>query len=83
MAENYRPWTWEVPEAHESIKRDMIPRQDAHDRVSGQAVYTRDIRFPGMLYAKILTSPYAHAKILSKPSRGAHRCTGYTQIRRP
>ena len=80
MAENYRPWTWEVPEAHESIKRDMIPRQDAHDRVSGQAVYTRDIRFPGMLYAKILTSPYAHAKIISMDTSQAEALIGVRDI---
>ena len=58
-----QPWTWKPPESSESIKRSMS-RQDAHDRVCGIAAYTRDIYLPGMLYAKILTSPYAHAKIM-------------------
>jgi len=65
MAENYQPWTWQIPESDESIQSNMIPRQDAYERVSGHAVYTRDVYLPGMLYAKILTSPYAHAKIVS------------------
>ena len=59
---DYRPWTWEVPEDYKKTQASM-PRQDAHERASGKAIYTRDIYFPGMLYAKILTSPYAHAKI--------------------
>ena len=46
MAE--QPWTWKVPEASENIKRTMS-RQDAQERVSGQAAYTRDICLPGML----------------------------------
>ena len=53
----------------------MIPRQDAYERVSGQAVYTRDIYLPGMLYAKILTSSYAHAKIVSMDSGSQYTCT--------
>jgi CO/xanthine dehydrogenase Mo-binding subunit len=61
-SESYKPWTWKKPEGSEEMKSDIV-RQDAYDRVSGQAIYTRDILLPGMLYAKILTSPYAHAKI--------------------
>jgi CO/xanthine dehydrogenase Mo-binding subunit len=77
MAE--QPWTWKVPESSESIKRTMT-RQDAHERVSGQAAYTRDIYLPGMLYAKILTSPYAHAKIVSMDTSQAEALTGVRDI---
>jgi xanthine dehydrogenase molybdenum-binding subunit len=31
------------------------------EKVLGRAIYTRDVELPGMLYAKWLTSPYAHA----------------------
>jgi CO/xanthine dehydrogenase Mo-binding subunit len=58
----FRPWTWRSPEGS-TEKRHNMPRQDAYERVSGEAVYTRDLRLPGMLYAKILNSPYAHARI--------------------
>jgi len=37
MAEDYKPWTWETPESDESIKRSMVPRQDAYEQVNGQA----------------------------------------------
>ena len=80
MAENYQPWTWKIPESDEDIKRNMIPRQDAYERVSGQAIYTRDIHLPGMLYAKILTSPYAHAKIVSMDTSQAEALAGVRDI---
>ncbi len=79
MAEHYQPWTWKVPEASEKIKNSMT-RQDAHERVTGQAVYTRDICLPGMLIAKILSSPYAHAKIVNMDTRQAEALTGVRDI---
>ena len=57
-----------------------MTRQDAQERVSGQAEYTRDIYLPGMLYAKILTSPYAHAKITSMDSSQAEALVGVRDI---
>jgi CO/xanthine dehydrogenase Mo-binding subunit len=74
-----QPWKWEVPESSRSI-RDNTTRQDGHARVTGQAVYTRDVSFPGMLYAKILTSPYAHAKILSMDLSQAEALVGVRDI---
>ncbi len=79
MAEPLRPWTWEIPESHESVRKD-ITRQDAHDRVSGLAAFTRDISLPGMLYAKILTSPYAHAKIANMDTSRAEVLVGVRDI---
>lgn len=76
-----QPWQWKVPESSDSIKRTMT-RQDAHDRVSGQAQYTRDVAFPGMLYAKILTSPYAHARIAAMDTSRAEALTGVRDILR-
>src|SRR5439155_9603406 len=37
-------------------------RIDARARANGQARYTADIDFPGMLHAAVLRSPYAHAR---------------------
>ncbi|MCS7114567.1 MAG: xanthine dehydrogenase family protein molybdopterin-binding subunit [Candidatus Bathyarchaeota archaeon] len=39
-----------------------LPPKDA-EKATGHAVYVSDVRLPGMLYAKWLTSPYAHAKV--------------------
>lgn len=38
---------------------------DGIAKVTGRAQYTFDIKLPGMLYGKILRSPYPHAKILN------------------
>jgi len=40
-----------------------LPRTDGYEKVKGKAIYVADIKLPGMLYAKILRSEYAHAKI--------------------
>jgi CO/xanthine dehydrogenase Mo-binding subunit len=79
MTEEYRPWTWKPPEGVSPVDRGMS-RQDAHDKLSGQAVFTRDLNFPGMLYAKILTSPYAHAKIVSMDTGKAEALIGVRDI---
>jgi CO/xanthine dehydrogenase Mo-binding subunit len=79
LAEHYRPWTWEIPESSSAIKRSM-PRQDGYERVSGHAAYTRDIQLPGMLYAKILASPYAHARIASIDTSQAEALLGVRDI---
>jgi CO/xanthine dehydrogenase Mo-binding subunit len=39
------------------------PIRDAALKVTGQLQYTADMKFPHMLYAKMLFSPVAHAKI--------------------
>ena len=41
------------------------PRIDAVERVTGKAVYSRDVQLPGMLYASVLRSPHPHARIRS------------------
>ncbi len=79
LAEQDRPWTWVAPESSARIK-NSTSRHDAYDRVSGQAVYTRDVNLSGMLYAKILTSPYAHAKIVSMDTSKAEALTGVRDI---
>jgi xanthine dehydrogenase YagR molybdenum-binding subunit len=38
-------------------------RVDAPQRIRGEARYTADLQFPGMLHAAILRSPHAHARI--------------------
>ena len=46
-------------------------RPDGAEKVTGYATYGADIRLPGMLYGKILRSPYAHARIKSIDTRHA------------
>ncbi len=42
-----------------------IRRIDGTEKVAGQALYTGDLRLPGMAIAKVLRSPVAHARIRS------------------
>ncbi len=42
-----------------------LPRQDGPDKVTGRARYAGDQALPGMLYARMVLSPYAHARILN------------------
>jgi CO/xanthine dehydrogenase Mo-binding subunit len=79
--EAFQPWTWRNPDGPTDTRRSM-PRQDAYERVSGEAVYTRDIRLPGMLVAKILTSPYAQARIASMDLRQAAALDGVRDLLR-
>ena len=72
-------WTWKIPEGSAEIGRSMT-RQDAWDRVSGQAVYTRDVALPGMLHAKVLVSPHAHARIAKMDTGRARELAGVRDI---
>ena len=40
-----------------------VPRIDGVEKVSGHALYTGDLRLPGMIFAKVLRSPVPHARI--------------------
>ncbi|AGK99996.1 xanthine dehydrogenase family protein molybdopterin-binding subunit [Desulfoscipio gibsoniae] len=41
-----------------------LPKVDGLSKATGKAQYTSDISFPGMLYCKLLRSPFGHAKII-------------------
>ena len=48
-----------------NILGQVTPRKDGVARVTGREKYTTDISLPGMLHGRILSSPYAHARIKS------------------
>jgi xanthine dehydrogenase YagR molybdenum-binding subunit len=52
------------------------PRLDGPQKVTGRALFTHDARKPGMLHARILRSPHAHAKIVSIDASRAERMPG-------
>jgi len=55
-----------------------VARGEGPDKVSGKAVYPADILLPGMLWGKVLRSPFAHARIIhidvskARMVRGVH-----------
>ncbi len=55
-------------------------RPDGIDKVTGRAQYGNDITAPGMLWAKVLRSPHAHARILSIDTSAAEALPGVRAI---
>jgi len=55
-------------------------RPDGIEKVTGKALYGADINLQGILYGKILRSPYAHAKILSIDTEAAKNLPGVYAI---
>ena len=51
-------------EQHSHIGKN-IPRVDAPEKVTGEAIYSGDIKIPGMLIGKCMRSPYPFARIVS------------------
>ncbi|MET3370851.1 UNVERIFIED_CONTAM: CO/xanthine dehydrogenase Mo-binding subunit [Jeotgalibacillus campisalis] len=68
-----------TPDDEPIVGRDR-PRLDSTMKVTGRAVYTVDIEKPGMLHAKVLRSPYAHARILSIDASAARSLAGVTAV---
>jgi len=58
-----------------------IKRLDGPDKVSGRAKYTFDLNRPGMLFGKVLRSPYAHAKITSIDLSAAEKMPGVKAVK--
>jgi xanthine dehydrogenase molybdenum-binding subunit len=58
----------------------MTEKQNAFDKAIGRAVYTVDLKLPGMLYAKILRSPHAHAKVIDINVNGAKKIPGVRAV---
>ena len=42
-----------------------LPRRDGPDKVTGRARYAGDQAVPGMLHARLVHSPYGHARVLN------------------
>jgi CO/xanthine dehydrogenase Mo-binding subunit len=55
-------------------------RVEGREKVSGRALYTGDIRMPGMLWAAFATSPYPHARIVSIDTRAAQEVPGVRAV---
>jgi CO/xanthine dehydrogenase Mo-binding subunit len=69
------PWLWRPPQGGYIGKRGLRPKE-ASEKVTGKAIFTNDVSLPGMLYAKVYRSPYAHARIKSMDSSKAEALPG-------
>ena len=75
-SEVVRSWLLRPPFKDGYIGRKGLRPKEAPEKVTGRAIYTNDIYLPGMLYAKVLRSPYAHARIKSMDSSRAEALPG-------
>jgi xanthine dehydrogenase YagR molybdenum-binding subunit len=65
---------------HRTIIGKSVNRVDSPAKVSGQAKYTYDVHRPGMLYGKVLRSPYAHAKLVNVDTSAAEKIPGVKAV---
>ena len=53
---------WEAEESFDVVGK-ALPRVEGPEKVTGRATYAYDVRLPGQLYARVLRSPYPHARL--------------------
>ena len=57
-----------------------VPRVDGPEKVTGSAIYGLDAHMPGMLWMKILRSPFPHANIVSVDTSAALALPGVQAV---
>lgn len=63
-----------------SVVGKSLPRVDAREKASGDAVYMADFTVPRMLYARMLRSPLPHARILNIDTSRAKKRPGVRAV---
>lgn len=81
-ASDYQYWLGKETKDLKYVGKRGIVRRDADDKATGKAVFARDMNIPGMLYARALASPYAHAKIKSMDTSAAEKLPGVRAVLR-
>src|SRR3990172_4169312 len=57
-----------------------VLRADGPDKAAGRTIYAADIKFPGMVWGKVLRSPHAHARIARIDAAKARRVPGVRAV---
>jgi len=65
---------------HYTMVGKATRRQDAPDKLTGRARYAGDISVAGMLHARLVLSPYAHARIVSIDTSDAMEIPGVKAV---
>ena len=68
------------PAGKRGLIGEEISRLDGPAKAAGHAKYTYDVNLPGMLYGKMVLSPYAHAKIVSIDTSAAEKMAGVKAV---
>src|SRR3970040_1836052 len=57
-----------------------VPRVEGPDKVTGRTRYAADVNLPGLLWGKILRSPYPHARIRRIDASKARQVPGVRAV---
>ncbi len=71
--------TFDKTTQHNSVGK-ATRRQDAPDKLTGRARYAGDVSVAGMLHARLVLSPYAHARIVSIDTSAAEAVPGVQAV---
>src|SRR5438046_2711928 len=73
-------YSW-PPQEQRRLMGKRISRIDGGDKASGRAKYNSDLNPKDLLFAVLLTSPHAHAKVTSIDVSEAKATKGVTAVR--
>ncbi len=65
---------------HHTTIGKSVRRQDSPEKLTGRARFAGDLSFPGMLHARLVLSPYTHARIISIKSDEALAVPGVVAV---
>ena len=60
----------------DTVVGTSIRRVDGYEKITGQAKYAGDVQLPGMLHARLVVSPYPHARIVRIDKSAAEQIPG-------
>jgi xanthine dehydrogenase YagR molybdenum-binding subunit len=74
------PGFWGADHDFSVAGKKRVRRPESIEVVTGKAKYTHDINRPNMLYAALVTCPYAHAKVLNVDTSKAEKMPGVKAV---
>jgi xanthine dehydrogenase YagR molybdenum-binding subunit len=71
--------TWGSNDGHRLLN-SRLPRADGPAKTTGTAIYTYDVKLPGMAHGRFVTSPHAHAKVTAIDTSAAEKVPGVLAV---
>ena len=71
--------TWGPNDKHRLLNT-RLPRADGPAKTTGTAIYTHDVRLPGMQFGRFVCSPHARAKVTRIDTSAAEKLPGVTAV---
>ena len=71
--------SWGANDKHR-ILNTYIPRSDGPAKTTGTAIYTYDVRLPGMVHGRLVVSPHAHARATKIDTSAAEKIKGVLAV---